>query len=81
MGTTDAAQAVFDSAVRLGLPCGVGGLADRAGGPSYAAAVGLVKWGARSAPVAVLSGSRGAHSQAALGTAYQRTVRWLRDFF
>ncbi|HEX6349434.1 MAG TPA: cell division protein FtsA [Candidatus Dormibacteraeota bacterium] len=80
MGTTDAAQAVFDSAVRLGLPCGVGGLADRAGGPSFAAAVGLVKWGARSAPVAVLTGARGAHSPA-IGTAYQRTVRWLRDFF
>ncbi len=78
MGTTDAAQAVFDSAVRLGLPDGVGGLADRAQGPSYAAAVGLVKWGARTQPHA-----NGKHHQqpALLGSAYNRTVRWLRDFF
>src|SRR5205823_5960174 len=50
MGTTDAAQAVFDSSVRLGLPCGIAGLADRVAGPSHATAVGLVKWGARLAP-------------------------------
>lgn len=78
MGTTDAAQAVFDSAVRLGLPIGVGGLADRAGGPSYAAAVGLVTWAAHVQPS--VSG-RGGREPAALGAAYQRTVRWLRDFF
>ncbi len=77
MGTTDAAQAVFDSAVRLGLPTGIGGLADRAGGPSYAAAVGLVKWAARLQP-AIAGRER---QPAALGSAYQRTVRWLRDFF
>ena len=81
MGTTDAAQAVFDTAVRLGLPTGVGGLADRAGGPSYAAAVGLVKWGARLQPQAVgARAGRGGHEPVGLG-AYQRTVRWLRDFF
>jgi cell division protein FtsA len=78
MGTTDAAQSVFDTAVRLGLPIGVGGLADRAGGPSFAAAVGLVKWGARLQPAA----ARRNHEQPALiGSAYQKTVRWLRDFF
>jgi cell division protein FtsA len=43
MGTTDAAQTVFDTSVRLGLPSGLGGLADRASGPSFAVAVGLVK--------------------------------------
>ena len=85
LGTTDAAQTVFDSAVRLGLPSGIGGLADRAGGPSYACAVGLVKWGARMQPVP--AGSNGHRTPSAgrqavvMGTAYQRTVRWLRDFF
>jgi cell division protein FtsA len=79
MGTTDAAQMIFDSAVRLGLPTGVGGLVDRAGGPSYAAAVGLVKWAARLQPQGVAAGA--GRQPAALGTAYQRTVRWLRDFF
>lgn len=82
MGTTDAAQVVFDSAVRLGLPTGVGGLADRAGGPSWAAAVGLVKWGARLQPAGmVATGARGDKQPVALGAAYHRTVRWLRDFF
>jgi cell division protein FtsA len=79
MGTTDAAQAVFDSSVRLGLPMGIGGLADRVAGPSHAAAVGLVKWGARMAPPVTANGR--AHSAPALSGAYQRTVRWLRDFF
>jgi cell division protein FtsA len=78
MGTTDAAQEVFDSAVRLGLPTGVGGLADRAGGPSFAAAVGLVKWAAQMKPE---SDDRGQKESPMLSGAYQRTVRWLRDFF
>jgi len=78
MGTTDAAQAVFDSAVRLGLPAGIGGLADRVAGPSYAAAVGLVKWGARMLPV---QEARPHHRSPVLSGAYQRTVRWLREFF
>ncbi|HUZ90168.1 MAG TPA: cell division protein FtsA [Candidatus Acidoferrales bacterium] len=79
MGTTDAAQAVFDSAVRLGLPGGVGGLADRAGGPSYATAIGLVRWGVRAQPA--VAGNRNFAQTPALGGAYQKTVRWLRDFF
>ena len=78
MGTTDAAQAVFDSSVRLGLPMGIGGLADRVAGPSHAAVVGLVKWGARLAPEE--SNGRVNHNPVLSG-AYQRTVRWLRDFF
>jgi cell division protein FtsA len=78
MGTTDAAQSVFDSAVRLGLPTGVGGLADRVAGPSYAAVVGLVKWGARVQPAA---NGKVQHQPAKLEGAYQKTVRWLRDFF
>jgi cell division ATPase FtsA len=79
MGTTDAAQGVFDSAVRLGLPMGIGGLADRVAGPSHAAAVGLVKWGARMAPPLASSGRT--PGSPVLSGAYQRTVRWLREFF
>jgi cell division protein FtsA len=78
MGATDAAQAVFDSAVRLGLPAGIGGLADRAGGPSFGTAIGLLKWGARIKPQV---DERAAQQPAVLAGAYQRTVRWLRDFF
>ena len=78
MGTTDAAQAVFDTSVRLGQPSGLTGLADRCQGPSYAVAVGLVKWGSHVQQVRVLANGR---QQASLGSTYQKTVRWLRDFF
>jgi len=77
MGTTDAAGAVFDTSIRLGQPFGMSGLADRAQGPSFAVAVGLVKWGSRAH---VRAYSNGRH-QATLGSTYQKTVRWLRDFF
>jgi cell division protein FtsA len=80
MGTTDAAQQVFDTAVRLGLPSGVGGLADRAAGPAHATGVGLVKWSARLQPSGRAGDRRGDAVPVAMG-AYQRTVRWLRDFF
>jgi cell division protein FtsA len=79
MGTTDAAQTVFDTSVRLGLPAGLGGLADRVAGPSFAAAVGLVKWGARLQPSQ--AAAKSPPQPAALAGAYQKTVRWLRDFF
>jgi cell division protein FtsA len=82
MGTTDAAQAVFDMSVRLGVANGLGGLADKAGGPAFAVAVGLVKWGTKEQ-----WNHNGRHNHnnveaaAVLGSAYHKTVRWLRDFF
>jgi cell division protein FtsA len=83
MGTTDAAQTVFDMSVRLGVPGGFGGLSDRVAGPSFAVAAGLVKWGTKEQWKA--NGRRGhaieGEAVAAIGGAYQRTVRWLRDFF
>jgi hypothetical protein len=54
---------------------GLAGLADKAQGPSFGVASGLVKWGSR-AP-ARNYGNR----QPAFGGTYQKTVRWLRDFF
>jgi cell division protein FtsA len=76
MGTTDCAQAVFNTSARLGQPLGLSGLADKAHGPSFAVAAGLVKWGARSR--AVFGNTR---QPATFGNTYQKTVRWLRDFF
>lgn len=76
MGTLDAAQSVFNTAARLGQPIGLAGLADRAHGPSFAVAVGLVKWGARAR---VDHGN--ARQPVTFGNTYQKTVRWLRDFF
>jgi hypothetical protein len=54
------------------------GLADRAQGPSFAVSVGLVKWGSR-APARGYASAR--QQQVTIGTTYQKTVRWLRDFF
>ncbi|MGH7910631.1 MAG: cell division protein FtsA [Candidatus Dormibacteraceae bacterium] len=78
MGICDAAQAVFDTGVRLGLPGGVGGLADRAGGPSFATGVGLVKWGGVTGPHL---GSEDQDREPVVAGAFQRTARWIRDFF
>jgi cell division protein FtsA len=79
MGTTDAAQTIFDASVRLGQPLGLTGLADRCQGPSFAVGVGLVRWGSR-AHARVYAGN--GRQPAALGSTYvQKTVRWLRDFF
>jgi cell division protein FtsA len=75
MGTMDAAQSVFSTASRLGQPIGLSGLADKAHGPSFAVAAGLVKWGAHDR-------NHGTARQAVtFGSTYQKTVRWLRDFF
>ncbi len=76
MGTTDAAQAVFSASARLGQPLGLAGLADKAHGPSFAVSVGLVKWGARAR-----ADHGNARQPVTLGNTYQKTVRWLRDFF
>jgi len=76
MGTTDAAQYVFNTSARIGQPIGLGGLADKAHGPSFAVAAGLVKWGARSH-----ASFGNARQPVTFGNTYQKTVRWLRDFF
>jgi cell division protein FtsA len=76
MGTMDAAQAVFDTSARLGQPLGLAGLADKAHGPSFAVAAGLVKWGARAR-----AGYSNTRQPVTFGNTYQKTVRWLRDFF
>jgi cell division protein FtsA len=81
LGTIDAAQAVFDSSVRLGLPTGFGGLSDRVSGPSFATAVGLVRWGARLQPMSNGRHNGNGHGNGSLTSAYAKTVRWLRDFF
>ena len=76
MGTMDAAQSVFSTAARLGQPTGLAGLADKAHGPSFAVAAGLVKWGARDRGL-----HAGTRQPVTFGSTYQKTVRWLRDFF
>jgi hypothetical protein len=56
----------------------VRGMADKVAGPSFATAVGLIKWGAKlTAPARASNGA----AAVSLQDAYQRTLRWLRDFF
>jgi cell division protein FtsA len=81
LGTIDAAQGVFDSSVRLGLPSGFGGLSDRVSGPSFASGVGLVRWGAKLQPISNGKHHGNGHGNGSLTSAYAKTVRWLRDFF
>jgi cell division protein FtsA len=76
MGTMDSAQSVFNTSARLGQPLGLAGLADRAHGPSFAVAAGLVKWGARAR-----TEYANTRQPVTFGSTYQKTVRWLRDFF
>jgi len=76
MGTMDSAQYVFNTSARLGQPIGLAGLADRAQGPSFAVGTGLVKWGSRSR-----SAYGNTRQPVTFGNTYQKTVRWLRDFF
>ncbi|HEX6488216.1 MAG TPA: cell division protein FtsA [Candidatus Dormibacteraeota bacterium] len=81
MGTTDAAQSVFDSSVRLGIPSSVGGLSDRVAGPSHAVAVGLARWAVKAQTRPPVRQLAAVGAGPGLGEAYQKTVRWLRDFF
>jgi len=76
MGTMDAAQYVFNTSARLGQPIALAGLADKAQGPSFAVVAGLVKWGSRSR-----SAYGNTRQPVTFGNTYQKTVRWLRDFF
>ena len=46
-GLPELAEEIFELPVRLGIPRGVGGLADRVQGPEFATGVGLVIWGSR----------------------------------
>jgi cell division protein FtsA len=45
-GMLDLAEEIFETPVRLGTPCHVGGLQDVVRGPMYATGVGLVLFGA-----------------------------------
>jgi cell division protein FtsA len=76
MGTMDAATSVFNTSARLGQPIGLSGLADKAHGPSFAVAAGLVRWGAHDR-----NAHAGTRQPVSFGSTYQKTVRWLRDFF
>jgi cell division protein FtsA len=77
MGLTEAAQSQLELPVRIGTPNGTTGMSDRVTGPSYATAIGLLRWGYKA---------RHEHNGhvpvgAGVSAAASRTVRWLKDFF
>jgi cell division protein FtsA len=78
LGLPELAAEVLDLPVRIGVPIDVRGMSDKVAGPSFATAVGLVKWGAKlTAPTHASNGAAAVNLQ----EMYQRTVRWFRDFF
>jgi cell division protein FtsA len=78
LGLPEMAAEMLDLPVRVGVPIHVRGMADKVAGPSFATAVGLIKWGAKlTAPAHASNGA----AAVSLSDAYQRTLRWLRDFF
>ena len=78
LGLPELAAEVLDLPVRVGTPLKVRGMADKVAGPSFATSVGLIKWGAKLTTPSHASDGAGAQS---LQDAYQKTLRWLRDFF
>jgi cell division protein FtsA len=71
-GMAEIAEQIFDLPIRRGVPSGVGGLADHVGNPSYATAVGLVRYAERH---------RAAAAAAAGGNALMRVMGRLRGVF
>jgi cell division protein FtsA len=78
LGLPELAAEILDLPVRVGVPIDVRGMADKVAGPSFATSVGLIKWGAKLTGPAHASNGAPAVS---LQDAYQKTLRWLRDFF
>jgi cell division protein FtsA len=78
MGAVDIGQSVLDLPVRVGLPTGCVGMSEKVSGPSYATAVGLLKWGIHADE---LDGHRNGAGKGAMQDLYGRTVRWFREFF
>lgn len=75
VGVREMAARILDRQVRLGRPLAVRGLAEAASGPAFAAAVGLLLWGAGEGRP-VLDIAPGPTRQ---GSAFRRFVEWIRD--
>ena len=77
LGFTEAAQSLLDLPVRIGQPGQTIGMSDQVSGPAYATAVGLLRWGTKLRH----HGNGHAPVGAGVSAAYERTVRWIKDFF
>ncbi len=65
--------------VRIGVPSGLGGLADSLNSAPYATGIGLLRWGVRHGTSAVNTPAS-AQGDMGVGTAYERFKTWLREF-
>jgi len=75
-GIAEIAHTVMNMPVRIGIPSGLGGLADTIDSPAYATGVGLIRWGLqRGTPPPFL----GPQEQGWMRI-YNRFKSWLREF-
>jgi cell division protein FtsA len=75
-GMTQAAEAVFEMPVRLGLPAEISGLTDLVNTPMYATGVGLALFGRDR----LLSGEAYAAEHRGLGGVFHRMTAWVQKF-
>jgi cell division protein FtsA len=76
-GMTQAAEAVFELPVRLGLPVQISGLTDLVNTPMYATGVGLALFGRDR----LLSGETDSSGHRGLSAAFHRMTAWVQRFF
>jgi cell division protein FtsA len=77
LGMVQAAEAIFERPVRLGLPLDISGLTDLVHNPMYATGVGLALYG-RDRLMAAESMQLG---QGGFSGAFRRAAAWLQNFF
>ncbi len=65
--------------VRIGIPTGLTGLADKLDNPTYATSVGLLRWGNRHG-LSTFETAESHSEQDSWGPIYNRLKRWLREF-
>jgi cell division protein FtsA len=75
-GIAEVAREVLNLPVRIGIPSGLGGLADSIDSPAYSTSVGLVRWGCKraGAPPFLVPQEQG------WMRIYNRFKSWLREF-
>jgi cell division protein FtsA len=76
-GMTQAAEAVFELPVRLGLPAEISGLTDLVNTPMYATSVGLALYGRDR----LLAGATYDADHRGLGGMFHRMTAWVQKFF
>jgi cell division protein FtsA len=76
-GMVQAAEAIFERPVRLGLPLDISGLTDLVHNPMYATSVGLALYGRDR----LLAEEWGHSGQGGFSEAFRRAVAWFQNFF